>query len=257
MLTAQNVSYRVNGSWLVENIDLRVQAGEFLALVGANGAGKSTLLKLLAGDLPPSNGSVMLQNIPLKKYAAHELALQRAMMAQQVQVSFDFTVQEVVMMGRHPHIRFGSGESRRDAEIVQQALETTETVHLKQRFFPTLSGGEQARVTLARVLAQDTPLILLDEPTAALDLRHQQLMMGLLKNLTAQGKAIVAIVHDLNLAAGYADKIGIVHGGKLVQHGAPADVLTEAVLQEVFALPVKVVDHPARDGKLILPLGII
>ncbi len=256
MLTAQNVSYRVNGSWLVENIDLRVQVGEFLALVGANGAGKSTLLKLLAGDLPPSNGSVMLQNIPLKKYAAHELALQRAMMAQQVQVSFDFTVQEVVMMGRHPHIRFGSGESRRDAEIVQQALETTETVHLKHRFFPTLSGGEQARVTLARVLAQDTPLILLDEPTAALDLRHQQLMMGLLKNLTAQGKAIVAIVHDLNLAAGYADKIGIVHGGKLVQHGAPADVLTEAVLQEVFALPVKVVDHPARDGKLILPLGL-
>lgn len=256
MLTAQNVSYRVNGSWLVENIDLRVQAGEFLALVGANGAGKSTLLKLLAGDLPPSNGSVMLQNIPLKKYAAHELALQRAMMAQHVQVSFDFTVQEVVMMGRHPHIRFGSGESRRDAEIVQQTLETTETVHLKHRFFPTLSGGEQARVTLARVLAQDTPLILLDEPTAALDLRHQQLMMGLLKNLTTHGKAIVAIVHDLNLAAGYADTIGIVHGGKLVQHGAPADVLTEAVLQEVFALPVKVVDHPARDGKLILPLGI-
>lgn len=256
MLTAHNLSYSVNGTPLVCEIHLEVQTGEFLALVGPNGAGKSTLLKLLSGDLHPSSGSITLNGTPLKKYRAHELALQRAVMAQNVQVSFEFTVREVVMMGRHPHIRFGSGESKRDADIVQQALDATETAHLSHRFYPTLSGGEQARVTLARVLAQDTPLLLLDEPTAAQDLRHQQLVMGLMKNLTAQGKTVIAIVHDLNLAAVYADKIGIVHQGKLVHPGTPDEVLTEEILESVFALPVRVIDHPARPGKLILPLAL-
>lgn len=256
MLTIENLSYLVQGASLIEKISLTVQTGEFLALVGANGAGKSTLLKLISGELSPTVGSICLNDKPLTAYKPHELALQRAVMAQQLEVSFDFTVQEVVMMGRHPHLRFGSGESRKDAKIVQQAMESTETTYLSRRYYPTLSGGEQARVTLARVLAQAAPLILLDEPTAALDLRHQQLVMGLLKKLTTQGNTVIAIVHDLNLAAGYADKVGIVHQGKLAHLGTPSEVLTEAILEQVFGLPVKVVDHPAREGKLILPLAL-
>ncbi|MCL4875040.1 MAG: heme ABC transporter ATP-binding protein [Anaerolineae bacterium] len=256
MLNVDKLCYAVNGSALVCDIHLEVQRGEFLALVGPNGAGKSTLLKLLSHDLHPTDGSVTLNGRNLRKYRAHELALQRAVMAQNIQVSFQFTVEEVVMMGRHPHIRFGSGESRKDAEIVTWAMEATETKHLKHRFYPTLSSGEQARVTLARVLAQDTPLLLLDEPTAALDLRHQQLVMGLLKNGAAQGKTVISIIHDLNLAAAYADKIGIVHQGRLVQLGTPAAVLREDILEQVFALPVKVVNHPVHEGKLILPLSL-
>lgn len=256
MLTAHHLCYAVNGSPLVCDIDLEVQEGEFLALVGPNGAGKSTLLKLLSHDLHPTTGTITLNGKNLKHYRTHELALYRAVMAQTVQVSFQFTVEEVVMMGRHPHIRFGTGESKKDAEMVTWALAATETTHLKHRLYPTLSGGEQARVTLARVLAQDTPLMLLDEPTAALDLRHQQLIMGLLKQAAAQGKTVLAIVHDLNLAAAYADKIGMVHHGKLTHLGRPADVLREEILEQVFSLPVKVVNHPVSDGKLILPMAL-
>lgn len=254
MLSAQQVTYRINGKKLVHNVSLDIQAGEVLALVGPNGAGKSTLLHLLSGDFSPTSGAVLLDDKPLTHYAARDLALRRAVMMQGAGISFDFTVQEVAMMGRYPHQGFGAAASDEDQQVVEAALQRTETDHLRDRFFATLSGGEAARVTLARVLAQETPILLLDEPTAALDLRHQQLIMKITRELAAAGAAILVVLHDLNLAALYADRVGMMLEGDLVALGTPNEVLTAAQIESVFDLPVMVLPHPKADCPLIVPL---
>lgn len=252
MLSAENIHYTTGNSDLVRDITFKAEANEVLVLVGANGAGKSTLLKLLAGDLKPTVGKVCLDQKTLEEYKTHQLALKRAVMQQQALINFDFTVFEVALLGRHPHIH--SGETYRDYEIVEKKLEQTETDHLTDRLYATLSGGEQARVTYARVLAQETPILLLDEPTSALDLRHQQLAMQIARNLADKGGVVVAILHDLNLAAMYADRIGMMREGELVAIGTPHEVLTSENIQTVFNLPVHIMPHPHQDCPLIVPL---
>lgn len=249
-LAAEAVSYRVGGRPLVDRVSLGVRSGEVVALIGPNGAGKSTLLKLLAGDLPPSAGRVVLNGRPLDTYRAAELARLRAVMPQQTVLQFAFTALEVVLMGRSPHARDG----RADVEVALACMTRTDTDHLAPRTFPSLSVGEQQRVTLARVLAQETPVLLLDEPTAALDIRHQELVMALAREAAAAGAAVLAVLHDLNLAAAYADRIAVLSGGRLVAEGAPWQVLTEALLTTVFEHPIAVTRHPARDCPLVVPL---
>jgi iron complex transport system ATP-binding protein len=253
MLTARHLSYSVGSAALVRDVSLTVQAGETLAIVGPNGAGKTTLLKLLAGDLSPDSGEIHLNGRPLRHYKARDLALQRAVMPQQVVMNFDFTAYEVALMGRHPHVR--SGETLRDHQIVENALQRTESYHLRDHMYSTLSGGEQARVTLARVLAQETPILLLDEPTSTLDLRHQQLAMQITRQLANQGGIVVAVLHDLNLAALYADRVAMMHEGCIVVLGSPKEALTASHIEAVFGLPVEVVPHPVHDCPLIVPLA--
>jgi iron complex transport system ATP-binding protein len=236
----------------VDGVSLDLARGEVLALVGPNGAGKSTLLKLLAGDLSPSGGEVTLEGRPLARFGAKELALKRALLPQQTILQFAFTARAVVAMGRHPHLGM-AGESPEDDAVVEAALARTETVPLAERVYPSLSGGEQARVSLARVLAQETPVLLLDEPTAALDLRHQQSVLRIARDLAREGTAVLAVLHDLNLAATYADRIALLDEGKLVADGTPWDVLTEERLSAVFRHPIGVVRHPRRDCPLVLP----
>lgn len=254
MLEARNTSYHIGEKRILDGVSLRLEAGEVLAVVGPNGAGKSTLLKLLSGDLHPTQGDVLLKGKPIKHYPMRELALQRAVMSQRAEVVFDFTAYEVVMMGRYPHHRFGTGVRDHDHEIVREALHKTETEHLSERLYPTLSGGEAARVTLARVLAQRTPLLLLDEPTATLDLRHQQIVLQIVRELAQAGAGIVMILHDLNLAAAGADQVVMLHEGRLYAQGSPREVLTAAQIEAVFHLPVVVTEHPRLDCPLILPL---
>jgi iron complex transport system ATP-binding protein len=253
MLRAENLSYRINSHFLVRDVTLSLDAGEVFALTGPNGAGKSTLLRLLSGELPPTAGVVYLDDKPLNNYKPRELALKRAVMAQRALINFAFTVEEVVMLGRHPHIQ--RAETERDHQIVAEALQKTESSHLSDRIYPTLSGGEQSRVTLARVLAQETQLLLLDEPTSALDLRHQQVVMVVARELAARGMSVLAIVHDLNLAATYADRIGIMHHGYLEAVGTPDEVLTESIITSVFNVPVRVIPHPDLNCPLVLPLA--
>lgn len=251
MLSVENLHYTVGNSELVHGITFEAKEGEVFVIVGANGAGKSTLLKLLSGDLKPTLGTVRLAQKPLDEYRTRQLALKRAVMQQQARINFDFTVFEVALLGRHPHIR--SGETYKDHRIVEEKLEKTETQHLIDRLYATLSGGEQARVTFARVLAQETPILLLDEPTNALDLRHQQLAMQIARNLADAGGIVVAILHDLNLAAMYADRIGMMRDGELWATGTPHDVLTAENIHAVFNLPVHVMNHPHQDCPLIVP----
>ncbi len=253
LLVADNISYRLDGRWLVRSVSLSLSAGEVVALVGPNGAGKSTLLSLLAGDLPPTSGTIWLSGQPLDRLSARAQAQRRAVLRQQVIVTFPFTALEVALMGRAPHLR-GDTESERDRAIAQDALAQTETASFAARPLPTLSGGEQARVQMARVLAQTAPVLLLDEPTAALDLRHQHRVLQLTRRAADQGGAALVVLHDINLAALYADRIGVMDQGILRAIGAPWDVLRAELLSDVYGVPITVQQHPRMFAPLVLSL---
>jgi iron complex transport system ATP-binding protein len=253
MLEAESVSYRAGAATLVDGVSLALARGEVLALVGPHDAGKSTLLRLLAGDLAPAEGRVLLDGRPLSSYRPGDLARLRSVMPQQTVLQFAFSAREVVMMGRAPRLR--GGETAADWAVVEACLARTDSLALAERSYLTLSGGEQQRVTLARVLAQETPILLLDEPTASLDLRHQELVMGVAREAAAGGAAVLAVLHDLNLAAAHADRVAVLSRGRLAALGPPREVFTEGLLGEVFEYPVVVLPHPLGDYPLIVPRG--
>lgn len=245
--SVRDVGYRVGSTWLLRSVSFDVMHGELLALVGPNGAGKSTLLSVLAGERAPSEGHVDFEGTDLATWTARDLARRRAMLAQDNQVAFPFTVRDVVAMGRAPWR--GRPEEDDDDDAVAEALERADVAHVATRTFPSLSGGERARVSLARVLAQRTDVVMLDEPTAALDLRHQEDVMNVARGLATSGKAVVVVVHDLSLAAAFADRIALLEAGSLAALGSPAEVLDESLLERVYGLPVRVV---ADDGGLLV-----
>ena len=251
VLECREAGHRAGGRWLVSDVSLAVEPGEVVAVAGPNGAGKSTLLALLAGDLRPSTGQVLIAGRPISAMRAPELARLRAVLPQSSSVQFAFTARQVVEMGRAPW--WGAGSSCTDEEAVDAALAGTAVGALAARRYPSLSGGEAARVSLARVVAQDTAVVLLDEPTASLDLRHQELALTLARRLAAEGRAVVAVLHDLNLAAAHADRVALLDGGRLAALGPPAAVLTGELLTAVYEHPVTVLTHPHRGGPLVLP----
>ncbi|MER8183182.1 heme ABC transporter ATP-binding protein [Kitasatospora sp. NPDC094015] len=241
----------LGGRELLAGVDLTVRAGELLALLGPNGAGKSTLLGVVAGDLAPTAGELLLAGRPAAELKVAELALHRALLPQAAELSFPFTVGEVVRMGRAPWA--GTPAAAQDEEVVTEALALTGTAAFAERPFTALSGGERARVALARVLAQRAGLLLLDEPTAALDLRHQELVLRLARQRAAAGDAVVVVLHDLSLAAAYADRVVLLAAGRAVADGPVREVLTGPLLSEVYGHPVEVLDHPRTGAPLVLP----
>ncbi len=251
-IEARQLGYRVGRATLIESVDLTLAAGELVAVVGPNGAGKSTLLRVLAGDLRASAGRVMLADEPIERYDYDDLALRRAVFVQQTVRDIPFAVEAVVAMGRYPHQRRADNTAEDDRRSVAAALEKTETAHLADRVFATLSTGEQTRVSLARILAQDTPVLLLDEPTTALDVAHEERVMSELRKLADGRRAVLAILHDLNAAANYATRVVVVAGGAIRAVGTPAEVFQDALLSEVYRQPMRVVDHPFRDCPLVL-----
>jgi iron complex transport system ATP-binding protein len=251
MLEARCVTYRCAEKSLVRDVSLRLEPGRLHALLGPNGAGKSTLVKLMSGQLRPSSGDVLLAGRPLDQFTPQQLALQRALLAQNRAVGFPFSAFDVVLMGRHPHVTL-SGETEHDRAEAERCLAETDSGHLAARIYNTLSGGEAARVDLARVLAQDTEVLLLDEPTNHLDPRHQVAVLKLCKQLTAAGRAVVVCMHDLNLAAQFADHILMMKDGAAVVDGAPRDVLTAELLHAVYEIPFAIWEKPGG-GICILP----
>ncbi|MFE9287356.1 heme ABC transporter ATP-binding protein [Streptomyces olivaceus] len=241
----------LGGRPVLDGVDVRVRAGEVLALVGPNGAGKSTLLGALAADVPAAEGVVRVHGRPVSAWSAPELALRRAVLPQSASLSFPFPVEEVVRMGRAPWA--GGGETDEDDAVVADAMSRTEVTGFAGRPFSALSGGERARVALARVLAQRAPLLLLDEPTAALDLRHQELVLRLCRERARAGDAVVVVLHDLALAAAYADRVAVLRAGRVAADGPPAEVFAEELLSEVYDQPVEVLPHPRTGALLVLP----
>lgn len=250
-LRASGLTVRRGSRTVLADVDFQVAAGEIVALVGPNGAGKSSLLAALAGELEPSDGLVKLEGHALSHWSHADMARRRAVLPQSHSVGFPFTAREVVAMGRAPWLHTPAAE--RDDEAVAEALAATDVAHLATRVFPSLSGGERARVALARVLAQDTATVLLDEPTAALDIGHQEAVLRLAAARAAQGSAVVVVVHDLGVAAAYADRVTILDAGRVAADGPPREVLTAELLTEIYRHRVDVFDHPVTGTQLVLP----
>lgn len=250
-VSARDVAFAVEGAVLLDGVDLDVRAGEVLAVVGPNGAGKSTLLGVLAGDLAPTRGEVRYAGADVRRLRVGDLARLRGVLLQEHTLSFPFPVVDVVRMGRSPWR--GTPLEDDDDRAVADALAEAEVAHLAARRFPSLSGGEKARVAFARARAQATPVLLLDEPTAALDIRHQELLLERARDRARAGDAVVAVLHDLSLAAAYADRVAVLARGRVRGIGAPPDVLTSALLTEVYRYPVEVLPHPRTGAPLVLP----
>jgi iron complex transport system ATP-binding protein len=248
MLRVERVGIQASSRWLVRDVSFTLERGEVLAILGPNGAGKSTLLAALAGDTTPAEGRILLGDRPLASYKAIDLAKRRAVLPQQTFVQFAFTAREIVEMGRA-----AIDPERVDRAVIDRVLRETEAYDMQHRVFPTLSVGEQSRVSLARVLAQETPVLLLDEPTAALDLRHQQLVMELARQMAERGAALAVVLHDLNLASAYADRILLLREGRLAALGPPRETLTEPLLSDIFGCRVSVMPHPDTGLPLVLP----
>ncbi len=244
-------SVRIGRADILSGVDLTIDdGGRLIVMVGPNGAGKSTLLGVLAGDLAVTDGSAMLDGRDLSAWAPRDLAVRRSVLTQSYEVSFGFSVRDVVEMGRYPWT--SSSDVDRDEKIVADALRRTDTAHVVDRTFSTLSGGERARVSLARVLAQDTELILLDEPTAALDLRHTEETLVLARELADSGRTVVVVAHDLTLASAFADELIVVDRGRISAHGTPAEVLTPELIHRTYGLEVEV--HQVRDRLVVVPI---
>lgn len=251
VLAAEEVTVRIGGRVLLDAMSVDVLAGEVLALVGPNGAGKSTLLGVLAGDTEPESGRTVLDGTDLRRWRLGDLARRRALLTQANSVAFPFTVREVVAMGRAPWA--GHDEYDDDDAVIDESLAATDTTHLQGRTFPTLSGGEKARVSLSRALAQRAGVLLLDEPTAAVDLRHQESVLQLARSVADAGGAVVVVLHDLELAAAWADRLVMISSGRIRAEGRPEQVLTAELIAEVYQQPVLIHRHPVSGDLLVTP----
>ncbi|WP_323749365.1 heme ABC transporter ATP-binding protein [Curtobacterium sp. VKM Ac-1393] len=240
----------VDGRRLLADVDLTVRTGEVLALVGPNGAGKSTLLRAIAGDLAHS-GTITIDGVHTGGEAPIATARRRAVLEQDTAVAFGFRVGEVVRMGRAPWR--GTPRAVDDDTVVARVLDQVELADRIDQAFPSLSGGERARASFARVLAQSTPVLLLDEPTAALDLRHQEAVLAVARAHAQAGGAVVVVLHDLSLAGAYADRVAMLAGGRIVADGTPTDVLTAARIGAVYRHPVTVVPDPNTGTPVVVP----
>lgn len=249
LVEAENIAFAYSGKEILKKVNLQIRAGEILGLLGPNGTGKSTLLGILSGDLLPGQGIVKLKQRLLKDYSRLELARLRSVMPQSSDFPFAYLVRDIVMMGRN----CWQGESTENPEeIAVKAMKKTGVAHLADREVTRLSGGEKSRVTLARILAQAAPVVYLDEATAALDIAHQEQTMQICKELKHTAHAVVAVMHDLQLAAAYCDKIALLYQGEIFAYGTAEEVLTAANLSQVYQYPINTMT--LENGEiLILP----
>ncbi len=226
---------------IIDDINLHVKKGELVGIIGPNGSGKSTILKNIYRVLKPDTGAVFLDNEAIYQMNVKKTATKLGVVGQENSIPFDFTVGEIVAMGRGPHKKLLEGDSEEDQQIVVNALKKVNLEHLIHQNYMHLSGGEKQRVIIARVLAQQTDFLILDEPTNHLDIHHQLQIFDLVKNLRV---TVLAAIHDLNMAALYCDRIYILKDGKLVISGPPENVLTEKTISEVFGVHTDIMIHP-------------
>jgi iron complex transport system ATP-binding protein len=261
VLELRDASFTAGTRQLVSQVSVSVAPGSLVCVLGPNGAGKSTCLRLLSGDLAPQRGQALLDGRPIAGWSARALARRRAVLRQDTAVAFDFLGIEVVIAGRYPHC--GGRPGAADREIAERALRDADAGHLASRTIHTLSGGERARVHFARVLAQvayeppDPPrYLLLDEPTASLDLAHQHAVMRLARRLaTERGLGVLAVVHDLNLAARYADRVLMLRDGRALAQGTPEDVLVPDTVSRCFGVRTASMSVPGEDRPALVVLA--
>lgn len=247
VIKCENVSVVRGETTILRDVSLHANQGELVAILGPNGAGKSTLLGVLAGDLAPNTGAVHFGDDQITSLTKPELALRRAVLPQQVTVSFPFSVEEVVEMGRGPK------STSTDQDLIEMAMKRVDVLEMRNRLYRSLSIGEQARVSMARILAQDTQLLLLDEPTAVLDIGQQEKLMRIVRSLVDDGRTVIAVFHDLNVAMSFADRVVLLQKGSQVAVGAPRETMTAETLSNIYEHRIDVVTVNDDTGPIVIP----
>jgi iron complex transport system ATP-binding protein len=258
MLTADRVSfaYRTGAPLVVNDVSLTIAPGAMVGVLGPNGSGKTTLLKMLSGTLAPSAGEIVFDRRPLLKWQRRDLARRIALVPQDTQAPFDYTVLDIVLMGRFPHLGTFALEGPADLAIARQALAATGTSPFEDRPFATLSGGEKQRVVIASALAQSPELLLLDEPTASLDLGHQLDVQLLLTRLNRdEGVTMVLSTHDLNLAAALCRELILLRAGRVIAQGPTEEVLTPEIVRALYGVDADIRRHPAAGHLTVTPIA--
>ncbi len=256
MIKTRNVCLRLGNKSLLEDVDLTLAASTVTVVMGPNGAGKTSLLRVLTGELAADKGQVLLHDKPIAAWRSEERARLMAVLPQASTLNFPFSVEEVIQLGRTPH----SSGLKRDREIVHETLKQVDGTHLVDRLYTQLSGGEKQRIQLARVLAQiwepvaeGERLLILDEPSASLDLAHQQLLLDTVKTLSRRGLAVVMVMHDFNLASGCADKLVMLGEGRVLANGTVSEVLQVDTVRRVFGVDVDIIKHPQSGLPVLIP----
>ena len=256
MIEVKNIGFSIGSKSIIKDISFEIKPGEFCSIVGANGAGKSTLLKVLTKEYTPSEGEIIFNGIPLQKLKPADLAKKRSVLAQQNHIDLNFKVKDIVLMGRYPF--YDTSPTRADWNIVESCLCKVGIIDFANRDYPTLSGGEQQRVQLARTLAQiwnvPSSYLFLDEPTTGMDLKHQFETFQIAKELSRNGYGVLAVVHDLNLACQYSDKVVVLKNGKILTMGSAESTLTADTIREAFDMPVSIFKPYPEHGPVILPI---
>jgi len=242
---------------IFSDLTFSIEAGQFISLIGPNGTGKSTLLKLLAGILKVDRGEILLFNQNITMLKPREIAKQITYMPQTTHLETNFTVMQVVEMGRYPHKSRFSNWDPKDASAVQYAMDLTGITHLKDRFVPSLSGGERQLVYLAKTIAQDTPILLLDEPTSDLDIHHQVIVQNIIKTLVQSGKTVIAAIHDINLATRISDKCMLLKDGVFIAYDEPNTIIQAEYLEKTFAVKSFIYEEQFTDKKQIIPYEVL
>jgi len=257
MLEARNITVNYGAREAVSNVSLRTEPGEMIAIIGPNGAGKSTLLRALNGAIEFSAGEILLDDKPIRSFARRAVARRIAVVAQEADLRFPITVMEFVLGGRYALAGAWGWENEHDVEIARRVMRETEMAGFESRIMNELSGGERQRAVLARALATEAKVFLLDEPTANLDLAHQATVLRLVRGRCKDGEcAAVVVTHDVNLAAEFADRVVLLKAGSVVANGRPGEVLTPVLLGEVFGLKVLVDAHPLTGAPRITPVHV-
>ena len=257
MVSIKNIYYSIGKKEIVKNISVEFLPGEFTMILGPNGSGKSTFLRLFSGELKPVSGDIYYDDKKISDLKKETLAKERAVMSQQPELGFPLTVEEVVMMGRYPHFDFNPAKA--DEQICNDVIEIMDIEDLKERNYLTLSGGEKQRVQFARVLAQIWELrenccryLFLDEPLTNLDINYQQDFLTVARSFTETKTVLVAVMHDINLAVQYADKLLFLKDGKMVEYGKPLEILSEQLINHVFNVDVRIIENPVNGLPLVV-----
>ena len=254
-LQVKNLTLAYNGKSIIDNLTLDISAGKITALVGANGSGKSTLLRGISRLLPPRQGTVYLDGKAIHRLPTRQVAQRLGILPQGPSAPEGVTVRELVEQGRFPHLSFFQQHSREDQRIIADALKITRMESFAERPLDTLSGGQRQRAWIAMALAQDTEVMLLDEPTTFLDLAHQIEILNLLQELNSRGRTIVMVLHDLNQACRYADCLVTIKDGKVYQAGPPEEIMSIQLVKDVFGITCQLIDDPVARTPMCIPLG--
>lgn len=257
MLRTENIQYSIGKKLILNGISAQFKPGDFNMVLGPNGSGKSTFLKIFSGEINKYNGKVYYGHENIAGLKKEDLAKQRAVMSQQPELSFPLMVEEVVMMGRYPHFTFNP--NKKDNDICRQVMERMNLTSFSERNYLTLSGGEKQRVQYARVLAQiwESPIhgyryLFLDEPLTSLDINYQQEFLQIAREFTNEHTVLIAVMHDINLAIQYADKLFFLKEGGLIAHGRPKDILHERLIKQVFNVDASIINNPVNNNPLVI-----